>query len=164
MTSILVSKARFADVNEATVQVLTQARPELIARTFESLEGARRAIVHLYNSTSTTQRRVVFRLDRAGIRDIAVKGAEVIRDLAAMGRMALTWYLCHIVLTWLVAVVLAVLKEPDAVALELSDAHLVGAEFFLVGGFFAMAIFVSSLFAWLGWRGPAEWLMRKTAG
>jgi 2-isopropylmalate synthase len=69
--------------DDVTVQVLTQARPELIARTFESLEGARRAIVHLYNSTSTTQRRVVFRLDRAGIRDIAVKGAEVIRDLAA---------------------------------------------------------------------------------
>ena len=69
--------------DDVTVQVLTQARPELIARTFESLEGARRAIVHLYNSTSTTQRRVVFRLDRAGIVDIAVKGAEVIRDLAA---------------------------------------------------------------------------------
>ncbi len=69
--------------DDVTVQVLTQARAELIARTFESLEGARRAIVHLYNSTSTTQRRVVFRLDRAGIVDIAVKGAEVIRDLAA---------------------------------------------------------------------------------
>jgi 2-isopropylmalate synthase len=68
---------------DVTVQVLTQARPELIARTFESLEGARRAIVHLYNSTSTTQRRVVFRLDKAGIVDIAVKGAEVIRDQAA---------------------------------------------------------------------------------
>jgi 2-isopropylmalate synthase len=69
--------------DDVTVQVLTQARAELITRTFESLEGARRAIVHLYNSTSTTQRRVVFRLDRAGIVDIAVKGAEVIRDLAA---------------------------------------------------------------------------------
>jgi len=68
---------------DVTVQVLTQARAELIARTFESLAGARRAIVHLYNSTSTTQRRVVFRLDRAGIMDIAVKGAMVIRDLAA---------------------------------------------------------------------------------
>jgi len=69
--------------DDVTVQVLTQARAELITRTFESLEGARRAIVHLYNSTSTTQRRVVFRLDRAGIVEIAVKGAEVIRDLAA---------------------------------------------------------------------------------
>lgn len=68
---------------DVTVQVLTQARPELIARTFESLRGARRAIVHLYNSTSTTQRRVVFRLDRAGIIDIAVKGAALVRELAA---------------------------------------------------------------------------------
>jgi 2-isopropylmalate synthase len=68
---------------DVTVQVLTQARAELIARTFESLEGVRRAIVHLYNSTSTTQRRVVFKLDRAGIVDIAVKGAALIRELAA---------------------------------------------------------------------------------
>jgi len=92
------------------------------------------------------------------------QGSPVIRGLGAMGRMALTWYLCHIVLTWLVAFVLAVLKEPNAAALELSDAHLIGVEFFLVGGFFAMAISVSSLFAWLGWRGPAEWVMRKIAG
>src|SRR6202045_3870528 len=69
--------------DDVTVQVLTQARAELITRTFESLEGARRAIVHLYNSTSTTQRRVVFKLDRAGIVDIAVKGAALIRELAA---------------------------------------------------------------------------------
>jgi 2-isopropylmalate synthase len=68
---------------DVTVQVLTQARPELIARTFESLQGVRRAIVHLYNSTSTTQRRVVFKLDRAGIVDIAVQGAELIGKLAA---------------------------------------------------------------------------------
>jgi 2-isopropylmalate synthase len=67
---------------DVTVQVLTQARADLIARTFESLRGARRAIVHLYNSTSTLQRRVVFKLDRAGIVDIAVKGAELIRKLA----------------------------------------------------------------------------------
>ena len=53
--------------DDVTIQVLTQARPELIARSFESLVGARRAIVHLYNSTSTVQRRVVFGLDRAGI-------------------------------------------------------------------------------------------------
>jgi 2-isopropylmalate synthase len=69
--------------DDVTVQVLTQARPELITRTFESLKGARRAIVHLYNSTSTTQRRVVFKLDPAGIVDIAVKGAALIRELAA---------------------------------------------------------------------------------
>jgi len=68
--------------DDVTVQVLTQARPELIARTFESLRGARRAIVHLYNSTSTLQRRVVFKLDRAGIKDIAVRGATLIRELS----------------------------------------------------------------------------------
>ena len=68
--------------SDVTVQVLTQARPELIARSFESLRGVRRAIMHLYNSTSTTQRRVVFKLDRAGIIEIAVKGAELIRQLA----------------------------------------------------------------------------------
>src|SRR5580658_8389060 len=67
---------------DVTVQVLTQARADLITRTFESLRGARRAIVHLYNSTSTLQRRVVFKLDRAGIVDIAVKGAQLIKQLA----------------------------------------------------------------------------------
>ena len=67
---------------DVTVQVLTQSRPELIARTFESLEGVHRAIVHLYNSTSTLQRRVVFGLDRAGITDIAVSGAKLVRELA----------------------------------------------------------------------------------
>ena len=64
---------------DVTVQVLTQARADLIERTFEALRGARRAIVHLYNSTSTLQRRVVFRLDRAGITDIAVRGARLRR-------------------------------------------------------------------------------------
>jgi 2-isopropylmalate synthase len=67
---------------DVTIQVLTQSRPELIARTFESLRGAKRAIVHLYNSTSTVQRRVVFGLDRAGIVDIAVKGARCVREEA----------------------------------------------------------------------------------
>ena len=62
--------------------MLTQARDHLIERTFESLEGIPRSVVHLYNSTSTTQRRVVFRLDRAGIRDIAVHGATLVRELA----------------------------------------------------------------------------------
>jgi 2-isopropylmalate synthase len=64
--------------DDVTIQVLTQARPELIARSFEALRGARRAIVHLYNSTSTVQRRVVFNLDTAGIIDIAVRGAECV--------------------------------------------------------------------------------------
>lgn len=63
---------------DVTIQVLTQARPELIARSFEALRGARRAIVHLYNSTSTVQRRVVFNLDMTGIIDIAVRGAECV--------------------------------------------------------------------------------------
>ena len=67
--------------DDVTIQVLTQAREHLIDRTFESLKGAKRAIVHLYNSTSTLQRRVVFGMDRAGIIDIAVKGAERVREL-----------------------------------------------------------------------------------
>jgi len=66
-----------------TIAVLTQARPELIARSFEAVAGARRAIVHLYNSTSVTQRRVVFRLNRDGITDLAVRGTRLCRELAA---------------------------------------------------------------------------------
>src|SRR5439155_26024713 len=65
--------------DDVTVQVLTHARDELIERTFESLRGAKQAIVHLYNSTSTLQRRVVFGQDRAGITDIAVHGAQLVR-------------------------------------------------------------------------------------
>jgi 2-isopropylmalate synthase len=72
--------------DDVTIQVLTQARPELIARTYESLKGARRAIVHVYNSTSVAQRRVVFRLDRAGIIDIAVRGATAVREHALKER------------------------------------------------------------------------------
>jgi len=64
------------------IQVLTQARTDLIDKTFESLEGARRAVVHLYNSTSTLQREVVFGKDRAGIVDIAVQGAVRVREQA----------------------------------------------------------------------------------
>jgi len=71
---------------ETTIAVLTQARPELIERTYEAIEGARRAIVHLYNSTSATQRRVVFRLDRDGVRDLAVRGAALCKELAASTR------------------------------------------------------------------------------
>jgi 2-isopropylmalate synthase len=67
---------------DTTIAVLTQARPELIERTYESIEGARRAIVHLYNSTSETQRRVVFRLDKDGIRELAVRGATLCKELA----------------------------------------------------------------------------------
>ena len=62
---------------DVTIQVLTQAREELIERTVESLVGMRgTALIHLYNSTSTLQRRVVFGLDRAGVKDIAVQGAQ----------------------------------------------------------------------------------------
>ncbi|MFI7045596.1 2-isopropylmalate synthase [Streptosporangium sandarakinum] len=68
---------------DVVIQVLTQARPELIERTFESLRGARQAIVHLYNSTSTLQRRVVFGQDRDGITAIAVEGAKLCKKLAA---------------------------------------------------------------------------------
>ncbi len=64
-----------------SIQVLTQSREELIRRTFESLKGVKSAIVHLYNSTSELQRRVVFRQDRAGITEIAVKGAQLITQL-----------------------------------------------------------------------------------
>ena len=68
--------------NDVTLQALTQARPELIERTFESLKGARRAVVHVYNSTSTVQREQVFKLDRQGIVDIAVSGAKKVKALA----------------------------------------------------------------------------------
>jgi 2-isopropylmalate synthase len=77
----LIDNNRVPD--DVTVQVLTQARPELIRKTFQALKGARRAIVHVYNSTSTVQREQVFGLDRQGIIDIAVKGAELVRDCAA---------------------------------------------------------------------------------
>ena len=69
--------------DDVTIQVLTQSRDELIERTFESVVGARRAILHLYNSTSELQRRVVFGLDREGIVAIAVRGAELIKRLAS---------------------------------------------------------------------------------
>jgi 2-isopropylmalate synthase len=68
--------------DDVTIAVLTQARPELIERTFEAVAGAKRAIVHLYNSTSTTQRRVVFGLDRAGITELAVRGTAMCKELA----------------------------------------------------------------------------------
>ncbi|MGD8350319.1 MAG: 2-isopropylmalate synthase [Gammaproteobacteria bacterium] len=68
---------------DVTIQVLTQAREPLIARSFEALKGARRAIVHLYNSTSTVQREQVFKMSRDEIRGIAVQGATWIRDYAA---------------------------------------------------------------------------------
>lgn len=71
----IIEEDRIPD--DVVIQVLTQSREHLIERTFESLIGAKQAIVHLYNSTSTLQRRVVFGLDRDGIRDIAVHGAQL---------------------------------------------------------------------------------------
>ncbi|GAB3460083.1 2-isopropylmalate synthase [Actinophytocola sediminis] len=68
--------------DDVSIQVLSQCRPELIERTFESLAGARRAIVHIYNSTSILQRRVVFREEREGIKKIATSAAEMVRELA----------------------------------------------------------------------------------
>ncbi|MFC0533087.1 2-isopropylmalate synthase [Phytohabitans kaempferiae] len=68
--------------DDVTIQVLTQCREHLIDRTFESLRGAQRAIVHFYNSTSTLQRRVVFGLDRPGITAIAVDGARMCQKYA----------------------------------------------------------------------------------
>ena len=67
--------------DDVVIQVLTQAREPLIKRTFESIKGAKNAIVHLYNSTSTLQRRVVFGLDKAGIKKIATDGAELCLSL-----------------------------------------------------------------------------------
>lgn len=77
----LIDEKRIPD--DVTVQVLTQARPELIKRTFEALKGVRRAVLHFYNSTSTVQRRDVFNLDRQGIIDIAVAGAQMVQAEAA---------------------------------------------------------------------------------
>src|ERR1700731_458027 len=68
---------------DVTIQVLTQCRPELIERTFQACEGAHRAIVHFYNSTSILQRRVVFRADRAAVQAIATDGARKCVEEAA---------------------------------------------------------------------------------
>ena len=68
--------------DDVTIQVLTQSREHLVRRTFEALTGVRRAVVHLYNSTSTLQRRVVFGLDKVGITGIAVDGARLIKQIA----------------------------------------------------------------------------------
>jgi len=68
--------------SDVTLQVLTQARDELIERTFASLKGARRAVVHVYNSTSTVQREQVFKLNKQGIINIATNGAKKVKALA----------------------------------------------------------------------------------
>jgi len=66
---------------DVTIQVLVQARPHLIIKTFEAIQGAKNVIVHFYNSTSTLQRKVVFMTDMQGVIDIAVEGAKLIKEL-----------------------------------------------------------------------------------
>src|SRR5277367_6467674 len=77
-TRRLIEEKRIPD--DVWVQCLVQCKEELIQRTFESIQGAPRAIVHLYNSTSTAQRRIVFGLGKDGIKEIAVRGTQQIRD------------------------------------------------------------------------------------
>ncbi|MFO8153188.1 2-isopropylmalate synthase [Thioalkalivibrio sp.] len=79
-TRRLIDEGRIPD--HVTIQVLTQAREDLIRRTFEALDGVRRAIVHVYNSTSPAQREQVFGLDRDGVRTIAENGARWVRNVA----------------------------------------------------------------------------------
>ncbi len=66
--------------DDVTIQVLVQCRPHLIQKTFEAIDGAKNVIVHFYNSTSTLQRKVVFRTDMDGVIDIAVEGAKLFAD------------------------------------------------------------------------------------
>ncbi len=75
----IIDRGKIPD--DVTIQVLTQCRESLIRRTFEAVDGCKQAIVHIYNSTSTLQRKVVFGLDEDGIVDIALKGAQLCRDL-----------------------------------------------------------------------------------
>src|SRR2546430_2921229 len=78
---LLIEKDLIPD--DVTIQVLVQARDELITRTFESLYGAKKAIVHLYNSTSPLQRRVVFGLEKPDIINIATRGALLVKELVS---------------------------------------------------------------------------------
>ena len=77
----LIEENRIPD--DVSVQVLVQCREALIRRTFEALQGARRAIVHIYNSTNPAQRRIVFGLSQAQIKDIAVEATELVKTLAS---------------------------------------------------------------------------------
>jgi 2-isopropylmalate synthase len=77
----LIDRKRIPD--DVTIQVLVQAREDLMERTFEAIRGVHRAIVHVYNSTSTVQRRVVFGMDKDSIKKLAQKGARLVRDYAA---------------------------------------------------------------------------------
>ena len=77
----LVASGRIPD--DVTIQVLTQSREDLIRTSFESLRGARTAIIHLYNAVSPAWRRIVFQMDQAQVKDIAIAGAKFLRDEAA---------------------------------------------------------------------------------
>ena len=68
--------------DDVTIQVLTQSRKHIIEKTFDAIKGAKRAIVHLYNSTSVAQRQQVFRKSREEIKEIATSGAEMINEYA----------------------------------------------------------------------------------
>ena len=78
--------------DDVTIQVLTQAREHLIRRTYEAINGAKQAIVHLYNSTSVLQRDVVFREDKQGIIDIALFGARTCREMEATVSGTIIYY------------------------------------------------------------------------
>src|SRR3546814_18607097 len=77
----LVQSGRIPD--DVLIQVLTQARRDVIERRFESLQGAKQAIVHVYNAVSPAWRRIVFGMDRPQIKQIAIDAAKIIRDEAA---------------------------------------------------------------------------------
>jgi 2-isopropylmalate synthase len=87
----IIEEDRIPD--DVAIQVLVQCRPELIERTYEAIAGARRVIVHFYNSTSTLQRRVVFGLDKGGIIDIATSAARLVTKLEhdASGDVQITY-------------------------------------------------------------------------
>lgn len=68
--------------DDVKVQVLTQCREDLLDRTFESIQGCKQAIIHIYNSTSTLQRDVVFHMDKEQIKEIAVQGTKMVRERA----------------------------------------------------------------------------------
>lgn len=85
----LIREDRIPD--DVTIQVLTQSRRDLIERSFESLEGARTAIVHLYNAVSPAWRKIVFGMTRDEVRQIAIEGAKILRDEAAK-RPSTDWF------------------------------------------------------------------------
>lgn len=79
-TRYLIEKQLIPD--DVYIQVLTQSRPHIIERTYDALRGVRNAVVHLYNSTNTTQRRVVFRMSKNEVKQLAVNGAKLVKEFA----------------------------------------------------------------------------------